>query len=307
MTTRGRYLSEQLANSSKVANLPLLGYALYWNIRSIEIPDSNLKALLKKHKLQESFMSEISARTALRKALKKAVKKRMIRLVFAGETETVYAVVHENIDKKAKDISYKKESLVVYNKKNEYIRFKGHEVPMLKKLFNHYSTHYTGWTIRKGLLNLVDKNGGVTLRQSGGVYYLDSDHKALLERLFQFVQDLSPDCYLHFFGIVDSKAAKKALLVALREELKTEITKQRRDLTHLAKRDRKMSDNVVAHKEEKFTSMRRKIDKLCATTRTERSAFREHIGAIESLRGEFRKVIGIRAGKSKKEVTKDPA
>ncbi len=296
-------LSKRLSEASREADLPVLGYVVYWSMRGVEIPEKKVESLLKRYKLEEELSPEQTARAALNRALHVATKRKMIRLIDSNWREVVYAVVRENIDKEGQDVKYDRESLVIFDKRNEYIRFKGKHVDEVQRLFKHYVGRLTTHQIRKALIDLVDSKGGVAMRTSGGVYHLGSEHKDLIERLHGFISEVGNDSYFHYFGIVDSVAAKAALLAAFKEDLKGEISKQRKHLDIIGKRGRSMTEVNVEVGENRFASMKDRVKRVCALTGNKEAAFKDQLSQVEALHTNFRSIVARRSatfGKKKR-------
>ncbi|HEB13368.1 MAG TPA: hypothetical protein ENI13_00125 [candidate division CPR3 bacterium] len=296
-------LSKRLSEASREADLPVLGYVVYWSMRGVEIPEEKVESLLKRYRLEEELSPEQTARAALNRALHVATKKKMIRLIDSNWREVVYAVVRESVDKEGQDVSYDRESLVIFDKRNEYIRFKGKHVEEVQRLFKHYIGRLTTHQIRKALIDLVDSKGGVAMRTSGGVYHLGPEHKDLIQRLHGFISEVGNDSYFHYFGIIDSKAAKEALLAAFKEDLKGEISKQRKHLDVIGKRGRSMTEVNVEVGENRFASMKSRVKRVCALTGNKETAFKDQLSQVEALHTNFRSIVARRSatfGKKKR-------
>jgi len=240
--------------------------------------------------LHEFVRPEITSQSSLKAALNAAIKKKMIRLITASAGEAVYAVVDEEINVKERDVSYNTESIITYSKEKESLKFSAKRYPELEKHLTHYKTFVTNGQLRTAFLETIKQFGAICLRPMGGIYYCPPETRDLLYRLNLFVESLSEDSYLHFFGVIDGSVAKKALLIALKNEMRVDTDKNERLLTLFAKGKRKLSSSTAGLMENSLDLMRLRVATIKRVTNFDNAVFAKEIVMTDKLEKTFARV-----------------
>ena len=124
-------------------------------------------------------------------------------------------------------------------------------------MFAQYQTVYTGDDLRKIALNFVKSNSGVTLKDTGGIYFL-KDHTDV-EVLETFVQNITEKSELYSFPFQDTKGSRIQMYSLIKHELETE-------LELLAEEVKELSTMDTARRTSTFTNRINQFKELSAKT-----------------------------------------
>jgi len=286
----GNSLASKLAKQSR--ELPCIGYTVYWNIANIEVPRNKFIENVCEFNLPEDEVANVTHKAALRKALKALSAKRLIRQIDANDDRVVYAVVKEQINKRESDVNYDKESIVIYDKRNEYIRFKGSRIERLKDAFDRYMGVFTAQDIRSYLVRVIKHEAlGITIRERGGIYYVTNRYADLIKNLSSLAESCGDNCYLHYFGLIDTEEAKKAIEIAFKEEFMDEVGFRTTKLQRFAEGKRAVSQSTIDSSDISFEHMGRKVKAIEDVTGKK---YTEELQQINKLRSQFRSVVSKR-------------
>ena len=200
--------------------VPVLGHLVWWDAESVQIEASKFRELWIESGLQNSLCVEVRSRTALVKALKELEKGKLIRRIVDDESQLVYAIVREDIDSVKRDVEYEKENRVIYDKFTKELEFKvsGSIPDSIRAQFEQYESQYTTREVRKIVTRTIKYYGAITVRRSGGIYFMPG-HTKQLNALFHVFKSLPGSCDFVALGIPDDQVYKDQLLDAAKKEL----------------------------------------------------------------------------------------
>jgi hypothetical protein len=186
----------------------VLGF-LHWNSVSEQLVRSeDLLEIVRKSGLEDGFMPPpIRVPDAFRRATKaiecrreagdKVVHKFLVREVVSDKERVVRRIVREIINSKNEDLDYEKEEAVlVLDKETELMSYSSinQESEALAaeaaRLFEIYKSNYDGRALRSMVLNVIKSMAPITMRSSGGVYFIPAKFHERLHALQEFLKNL---------------------------------------------------------------------------------------------------------------------
>src|SRR6185436_7512528 len=193
-------------------------------MESAQMLTEEFRTLWLKHKLPSRLLVDVRDRTALTKALKDLAEKKLVRKIIDDETEIVYVIVREDVDVQKRDVDFTKENHIIYDKITHTVDFKevsGTFPEEVRQAFARYSGRYTSREIRKITTNTIKRYGGITVRTSGGMYFVPSTPKTdkAMEALSALFKEIPGANEFTPMGIVDRARYRESLLVSVRREL----------------------------------------------------------------------------------------
>ncbi len=223
---------DDLAKAS--TGVPVLGHTIWWTIRDVEEPAAKMEEVLERTLGKEFMPGEPGKKRALRLALDAIESKGLVRRIRDDEVMTAYALVREVVDRSAIDIELEKRNIVIFDKRSKELEFRAeHKNSEIRELFERYSTVYTANDIRGVVLEFVRARHGITLRETGGIYFLP--HSQDVELLRKFVEEMGGEFYS--LPIVDSGKARGQMMNLVRLELLRDIEVAAEDVKRLAAKE----------------------------------------------------------------------
>jgi len=247
---------------SDVAGMPVLGYTIYWSLPKSKIGEPELEALLKAT-IGEKYMPRKPIRKrVLRRALKELKHLEDAGLITKVRDDAVmvgYVITEEVIndsDELSDALDFEKRTVVVYEKDNDRLRFGktlNAHAKELEALFTEFSGVFTSEDIRKIILEWVRDQSGVTLRESGGIYFVPCETSAL-DTLLAAVGGT-----LYTLPMLDCGTAKKQMYAVVKYEIETKFETLAEEIKHLASKG-KTSELVFKRRLEEFKELRMKTE-----------------------------------------------
>jgi len=216
-----RQAQKKVAKAKESAKTqPVLGFAVWWTIHSREFDRPTLEKHLTNSIGVQYLPAEPRKKRALRRALDAIESDGFIRKIRDDDSLIAYGLVQEELDKKNIDIKLTKLNIIIFDKETSEVQFRGKYMnDEIKRLFERYQEVYTAQDLRSIVLSFVKINNGITLRDTGGIYFLQ-DPKVVeqLEKFFRLIKsDMFP------FPLFDTEQAKKQMFTLVKAELERDV------------------------------------------------------------------------------------
>jgi len=213
-----------------------LGDIVFWSLADARVDRATLESVWKNALLDPSRLpEEPTPERALKQAAREAQvgqRDRMIRLGLDSESEIVFAIVREHRDD-AGNVTYAQEARVHLDRTSEVVSSDVSSHDIVQKLLTGYDvlrTTHTADDVRRAIVKTLGSWAAITLRDSGGVYWVPAVYADDLRRLQSAIERIGAS-RVHVLPVHDSQDAKRALgeiatasLEAELAQLQTEIS-----------------------------------------------------------------------------------
>jgi Family of unknown function (DUF6744) len=282
---------------ASTSQFPLIGYTVFWRLAGIRVRHPDLEQALQSAGFEKYLPDPPTPRVALRRALAEWIRAKqriardlqlqqngedqneddggrrrtLIRVINrAGSEHLVYALVAEDIDFSMLGLSYGTALRILLHKKTgEMIcttdaegvidaqRESQQVTDELMPYWRQYRDLFIARDLSEMMREIVDEMNAVSLRQSGGVYFVPASERDSLFRLRQLIADIPQapglDPFVCALGVPDAVEAKRGLSRAVHAGLLDEINSLRRDLGRLSEsgdrlREKTISQRLVIYK-----------------------------------------------------------
>jgi hypothetical protein len=284
-----RDLNEVEASTSQ---LPLIGYTVFWRLAGIRVSHPGLERALQETGFDKYLPDPPTPRVALRRALAEWIKTKqritrnlqlrqggeeqdendgdrrrtLIRVINrAGSEHLVYALVAEDIDFSMLGLSYGTALRILLHKKTgEMIcttdaegvidaqRESQQVTGELMPYWRQYRDLFIARDLSQMVREIVDGMSAVSLRQTGGVYFVPASERDALFSLRQLIagipQSAGPDSFVCTLGVPDAVEARRGLSRAVHAGLLDEINSLRGDLGRLGESGDRLREKTIAQR-----------------------------------------------------------
>lgn len=245
-----------------------IGSLVWWSLNGNHVTHARLKELATQHGLPERFLpKEVKPTSAFRRAWRHASTKLpaglLLRQIDETETGIHVGLVEEQADSQAHQLAYDHLVTIAYSKDHQTIQASGqhHIVDQIRSLYAHHQ-ELTTRDLRSMLSSFVSE-AGVSLRESGGVYFIPSAHKGTVEAMAATLQSISHND-LHRLPLYDSPLAQDVLNGVAVATLDDEV--------------RKLSEELEAYMGEE---------------KTRKSTLKKRLDVFDSLRSRVNTFAGV--------------
>jgi len=209
----------------------VLGYAVWFTIGKMRIPHNELVKLLIESRIT-SKLTKPSARATFERICSEMKEKQVRHDVFAlvRSLEDCRRVV---LEKRGKGVDYESYADLFLDGNRIRVERLGEKkevaeefVRELVEMFEKEKDCHTEETVRKLLLETLEKTGKVKLKPSGSIYFVPRDHFAEVEKfgvLFDKLKAHNPRNELWYAPIVDAERTRKMLELKVEETLQNEF------------------------------------------------------------------------------------
>lgn len=198
-------------NVSAAANTEesTLGHLEFHTISECEITRNELNKLLIAHGFEKYLPKEISPSDAFRRATTDIQKSKvetgnpdifvnyLVREVYSDRTEIVRKIVVETVDKAGKTLSYQPEEATIrYDKKADKVEYTASSylteglINEAIALFEKHRITYNSRHIREMVFNIIGSFSPISLKPSGGVYFVPAKFTTELTDFIKLVNQL---------------------------------------------------------------------------------------------------------------------
>lgn len=252
-------IKKSIAKSAE--GYPLLGHCIYWSINKFEASISELANALKQADIDPSLAKEPRAKTALTKAMKEMAKGRkgaFHRKAIDSEEKATFVVVSSKVDYKKDDVKFKTGTKATLDKSSHALNVEGDDAEVIREKYDEFKTKYTSDQFVAMVKRYIFTHcNAITVRDSGGVYFIPSTHNEELKKLRELFSSFPNATSMDVIPIIDTKEAKKSMWKALVGKVDRDIMDMKEELENLPRDPRA---GVIEARLEKYKSLRDKVD-----------------------------------------------
>ena len=281
-----------------------LGTLLWWSLNGNRIEHDQLEGLAKQYGLHERYLpNAIKPTQAFRRAWRHAATKltegQMLRPIAETTDEVVIGLVREIADETTKDLEYDVLNRVTFDKNAAAISSDRPSIvtESIATLYRHHLAHTTA-DIRSVLTAFLGESG-VSLRDSGGVYFVPADRQRTLDALCAVVEAVGHNSAFRL-PIVDTPEGKSTLRAVAQRTLDEELRQLREQLERFD--DDKVRDSTLERKLETFGDLRSRVDLFARVLSFKADDLRNKIGVTQAA---LRARLGVDERESPMRATPD--
>ncbi len=193
-----------------------LGDLIFWTLADARIDRGTLERLWVDAGLGLDLLPDPpTAEKAIKLAVREAQvgqRERLLRLGKEDDEEVVFCVVHERRDD-AGNVTFNQEARIRLDRQRELLTsdHDSHDmVCAVRTAFQVFKTTHTPDDVRRGIVKAIGTWAAVTLRESGGVYFIASPFAENLRRLQTAIEKVGAS-RLHLLPVHDSPDAARSL------------------------------------------------------------------------------------------------
>jgi hypothetical protein len=218
----------ELIRNTLARETPKLGEIVWWSLADARTPRADLERVWREASLPAEHLPELpSSDRSLRVAAREAAvgqTDRLLRLAKADEDETVFAVVHEDRPGDG-SVAYTQEARIVLDRRADVFSSDdpSHEmVAAVRQRYEALRVTHTVDEVRRAVLRTLQSFAAVTLRESGGIYWVPFPFAAKLRQLQAAVGQIGSS-QLYLLAVHRSAEAEKTLSAVTRGSLESEL------------------------------------------------------------------------------------
>jgi hypothetical protein len=252
-----KFLKNELLDADSVRrriarqkDMDKLGDLVRWGLDSIKIRPDDLRELLKQRGIEEYMPVDIKDKKAVRKAiisvkndLQSGVLKIMSRKMWDTDVEVRYALVTEEVNEIAEEMDYSTMNQVIFHKADgtkagiSFSKAGTDEERMILEKFDYYKSVYTEEEVRKVLVNVLDKCGGITMKDGSGFWFIPAAYKDKVDALRDLINnDIDKkygQAYFRSFALLNDETTKDGVASVFQMDIAAELDEAQKSLTTL--------------------------------------------------------------------------
>jgi hypothetical protein len=213
--------AQAIASGLKKSSMPMLGTTIWWTIpQGLLFTRPEFEAKAKDNIGTTCLPSEPSNPRALRAALEAIEKDGFIRRIRNDSGILAFVLATEQVDQKNIDLDLIKQNVIIYDSNEDKLEIrKSHKKAEILAMFTKYQGSYTEDDIRTAVKRYLFANGAVTMRDSGGIYFVRQPE--VHDALKSFLEACG--CKFYSIPVPDVDAAKGTMTTIVQEELKRDL------------------------------------------------------------------------------------
>lgn len=270
-----------------------IGSLIWWSLNGNRVSHTQLKDLADLHGLPERYLpAEVKPASAFRRAWRHASKKLpcglLLRQVNESDKGLHIGLVQEKTDAQAHELSYDHLITIAFSKEHHTIQTsEEHDiVNQLRELYAHH-LELTTRDIRTMLSRFVSETG-VSLRESGGIYFVSAPHQSTIESMSAVLQSIGHN-HLHQLPLYDSPLAQDILNEVASKTLDDEIRKLSEELEDFMS-DEKTRTSTLRKRLDVFDGLRRRVNTFAGVLSFKAS---DMLDKVEDLESDLKRHLGI--------------
>jgi len=270
--------------------MALKGHLIYWQISEFASDKTELERDLTRWNCQD-LLPRNDYKSSVIRALKHILKgdDRFYRRFQDVKESVKFAVVlPEELIGDVIDIQFKKEVIITVDKDSGDVEFDDPNSPLKPIFFDAYiSARKTvdSQQFRSFLLKVLRKKcHAVSMRKSGGIYYVNKDWLEELQNVRDIFNLFPKFCTLFEVPIYDDESTKDAIEVAVRDDIEDEIEGL---LDEIRKRDEegKVTSKVLQNRREEVKSLVERVRIHAEDLRTKADLLNGRLSEIQDFFG----------------------
>jgi hypothetical protein len=217
--------------------LQIVGFLCWWSVRNVDIIREKLIEILKACDINEKYARSHNYRAAFIRSLRELEENRIIRPVEEDKAGMTYQFTAETrVEARACEnvtLEYNPETLVVIDKIKykktqsiaEAITGRADIRQRLIELFEEKKNQYHSSDITRMIQRIFSEKADiVSLRETGGIYYVPTEFDSVLRAVAKFVNSIG-DSTFEFFPLPDVESCRKAVASAVDNEMRVDLEK----------------------------------------------------------------------------------
>ena len=217
-----------MSTKTKKSGIVVLGYFIWWSIQGVKILRAKLDELVQKSGLDISTPPTLP-RTAFLEAVR-AVKSRahsnkvLIRNLKKSKDEHIFGLVDEQVDDQHLKLGYSHRANLRFDQHTGEISVNTphRAFDLILEKYNENQLFVNSYELRRWLMKILLKLSMISVREKGGVYFVDVKHEENLLKLITFLSEFE-GCELVIIPQVDDEKTKKAIMKAFVADLKHKV------------------------------------------------------------------------------------
>lgn len=106
-------------------------------------------------------------------------------------------------------------------------------VQQVRERYNHFCLYLDGNAVRKVIRDYVTNENAVSVKPSGGVYFVHKERRAAIDRIQRFVLALNNGSTFHTLPLVDTAEQRDMLSDAFQSEVESDVESLLKDIAEL--------------------------------------------------------------------------
>ena len=263
-----------------------LGTLMWWSLEGNRISHDDLTITAIEKGLPKRYLpSEIKPHSAFKRAVRHSNTKlpngHLIRTINDDRDEFVVGVVKENRDTAGKNLSYKVLSRVTFTKATGHTS-NDEDHSVVNEIYALYKQHLDHHTddIRTMMTNFL-KESGVSIRPSGGVYFIPAVYQSVLDSLCEVVKSVSSSNRTYQLRVFDTPESKQTLATVTQGSLEEEIRQIQDQLDKFV--FEKAKETTLAKKLEGFEELRARAAMFASVLNFKTDEINQRIDKIKAV------------------------
>ena len=240
MTTFANLIASQ--HQFEVNGGERIGALLWWDLNGCHISHPDLLDQAEDYGVPERYLPlEITPINAFKRAFRKVEQALPTGLMLRKITQQSEArlnwvgVVEESVDASAKDLDYATLTKLTFDRETGVFSVVTTDPREIKAKFEYWYDHckcHTTDDIRR-ILQSFNREASVSLRDSGGVYFLTNSHQSTLDGIANLIHAISPGNKVYQLPLFTSPTTQSTLNQVVAHNLEAEIKRLKEDINGL--------------------------------------------------------------------------
>lgn len=270
-----------------------IGSLIWWSLNGNRVAHARLKELADQHGLPERYLpAEVRPASAFRRAWRHGATKLpqglLLRQIDDTPTGIHIGLVEEQADAQTQELRYAHLLTVAFNKEHHTIQASEDRsvVEEIRTLYAHH-LELTTRDIRTMLSNFVNE-AGVSLRESGGVYFIAAPHQDTIDAMASVLQAIGHN-QLHQLPLYDSPLTQDVLNGVAVTTLDDEIQRLQDELEAFFADD-KTRKSTLEKRLNTFDALRARVDTFAGVLSFKSDAL---LGRVSDMEADLRQRLGM--------------
>jgi len=221
-------MSTKITIAKSAEGFPLLGWVVYWTIRSFRVTIEEAEAKFAAAGVPTDYLAKILTKSALSKAVRSAAKGRegvFSRKVLDDASAAGYLIVQSESDSINKDqlgAKFFTETRAVYDKDTKTAKVEGLDREQIVQEFESLKSSFTSDMLRTSVLRALRLwLKGVAIRDNGGVYFVPSAHEVEFRAFQELFKQFG--CEVSTVPVVNTEQARVAAWKSFSASVEAEL------------------------------------------------------------------------------------
>jgi len=180
----------------------------------------------------------------------------LIRTILKSKEEHLFGLVDESINQQQKSLGYTHQATLRWGQESYTITCdkKHRAFDMIQERFNENKDNLNSYELRRWIMNVIEKWRNISVRDKGGIYYIDVKYEKELFAL-ESILNATPGITFSLVPLPDIDRSKKAIYKAFMEDLQHKMQKFRESI----KNEKYSSNKGWSNALKKFKELREEV------------------------------------------------